>query len=97
MWGDVLLLTAFGWRHFDENGLRRNGIDSREAETVGRCGSGSGYVAAIRAGQLGLKTVLIEPDNLGGGCLNWVCIPSKTPRKNTEIVPHCQRAEGFRL
>ena len=36
-----------------------------------------GYVAAIRAAQLGAKVVLIENDNLGGTCLNWGCIPSK--------------------
>ncbi|MBU1635969.1 FAD-dependent oxidoreductase, partial [bacterium] len=37
-----------------------------------------GYVAAIRASQLGLKTAVIEKDNPGGVCLNWGCIPSKS-------------------
>jgi dihydrolipoamide dehydrogenase len=37
-----------------------------------------GYVAAIRASQLGLKTAVVEKDNLGGVCLNWGCIPSKS-------------------
>ena len=36
-----------------------------------------GYVAALRAGQRGLHTVLIEKDHLGGTCLNWGCIPTK--------------------
>lgn len=41
-------------------------------------GGPGGYVAAIRAGQTGLKTVLVEKDNIGGMCLNWGCIPTKT-------------------
>ena len=41
-------------------------------------GSGpGGYVAAIRASQLGLKTAIVEKENLGGVCLNWGCIPTK--------------------
>jgi dihydrolipoamide dehydrogenase len=50
-------------------------------------GSGpGGYVAAIRGSQLGMKTALIEKENLGGVCLNWGCIPSKALLKNAEIV-----------
>ena len=45
----------------------------------------AGYVAAIRAGQVGLKTVLVEAESIGGMCLNWGCIPSKI-MKNTAIV-----------
>lgn len=48
-------------------------------------GGPGGYVAAIRASQLGLKTVIIEKDNLGGICLNWGCIPTKSLLKNAEI------------
>ena len=48
-------------------------------------GGPGGYVAAIRAGQLGLKTVVIDKDNLGGICLNWGCIPTKSLLKNAEI------------
>ncbi len=48
-------------------------------------GGPGGYVAAIRAGQLGFKTVLIDKDNLGGICLNWGCIPTKSLLKNAEI------------
>ena len=40
-------------------------------------GGPGGYVAAIRAGQLGLRTVLVEKQHLGGICLNWGCIPTK--------------------
>jgi dihydrolipoamide dehydrogenase len=48
-------------------------------------GGPGGYVAALRAAQLGLKTVIIEKDNLGGICLNWGCIPTKSLLKNAEI------------
>ncbi len=48
-------------------------------------GGPGGYVAAIRAGQLGFKTVVIDKDNLGGICLNWGCIPTKSLIKNAEI------------
>ena len=50
-------------------------------------GSGpGGYVAAIRAGQLGLKTVIVEKEQLGGVCLNWGCIPSKSLLRSAEIL-----------
>lgn len=45
-----------------------------------------GYVAAIRAAQLGLKVALVERDNLGGICLNWGCIPTKVLLRNAEVV-----------
>lgn len=48
-------------------------------------GGPGGYVAAIRAGQLGFKTVVLDKDNLGGICLNWGCIPTKSLLKNAEI------------
>ena len=48
-------------------------------------GGPGGYVAAIRAGQLGFKTVVIDQQNLGGICLNWGCIPTKSLLKNAEI------------
>ncbi|MCA3746547.1 FAD-dependent oxidoreductase, partial [Phenylobacterium sp.] len=43
-----------------------------------------GYVAAIRAAQLGLKTAIVERDKLGGICLNWGCIPTKALLKSAE-------------
>ncbi len=48
-------------------------------------GGPGGYVAAIRASQLGFNTVLIDKDNLGGICLNWGCIPTKSLLKNAEL------------
>ncbi len=61
-------------------------------------GSGpGGYVAAIRAGQLGLKTAIVEKEELGGVCLNWGCIPSKSLLKNAEILSYFNRADEFGL
>ena len=54
-----------------------------------------GYVAAIRAAQLGLRTVVVERDALGGICLNWGCIPSKALLRNAEILQLFHRAEEF--
>ena len=49
-------------------------------------GGPGGYVAAIRAAQLGLKTTIIYQDKLGGICLNWGCIPTKALLKNAEVL-----------
>ncbi len=54
-----------------------------------------GYVAAIRAAQLGLSTVVIEREALGGVCLNWGCIPSKAILRNAEVVSLFHRAQEF--
>ncbi len=59
-------------------------------------GSGpGGYVAAIRASQLNLKTVLIEREKLGGVCLNWGCIPTKALLKNAEMFASFSEAKSF--
>ena len=59
-------------------------------------GSGpGGYVAAIRAAQLKLKTVLIERENLGGICLNWGCIPTKALLKSAETYALFKEADSF--
>jgi dihydrolipoamide dehydrogenase len=61
-------------------------------------GSGpGGYVAAIRASQLGLKTAIIERENLGGICLNWGCIPTKALLRSSEIYHYMQNAEKYGL
>ena len=54
-----------------------------------------GYVAAIRAGQLGLKTAVVEADEVGGVCLNWGCIPSKSLLRNAEVLSLFKRAAEF--
>jgi dihydrolipoamide dehydrogenase len=58
-------------------------------------GGPGGYVAAIRAAQLGLKVAVIEKENLGGVCLNWGCIPTKALLRNAEIVSLLRRAKDF--
>ncbi len=59
-------------------------------------GSGpGGYVAAIRAGQLGMKTAVVERDALGGICLNWGCIPSKALLRNAEVLSVIQHAHEY--
>ncbi len=60
-------------------------------------GGPGGYVAAIRAGQFGLRSCVIERDALGGVCLNWGCIPSKALLKNAEILSYIHRADQFGL
>ena len=61
-------------------------------------GSGpGGYVAAIRAAQLGLKTAIVEREVLGGICLNWGCIPTKALLRSAEIFHHLKHAESFGL
>ncbi len=54
-----------------------------------------GYVAAIRASQLGLKAICVEAEHLGGICLNWGCIPTKALIKNAEYMHFLNHAEDF--
>ncbi|HJU45329.1 MAG TPA: dihydrolipoyl dehydrogenase [Chitinophagaceae bacterium] len=59
-------------------------------------GSGpGGYVAAIRASQLGLKTAIIEKENLGGICLNWGCIPTKALLKSAQVNEYIKHAKEY--
>ncbi|KPF91068.1 dihydrolipoamide dehydrogenase [Novosphingobium sp. AAP83] len=61
-------------------------------------GSGpGGYVAAIRCAQLGLKTAIIERENLGGICLNWGCIPTKALLRSAEVLNHMKHAASYGL
>lgn len=54
-----------------------------------------GYVAAVRAAQLGLKVALVEEEHLGGVCLNWGCIPTKALLRNAEVVSLLDRGREF--
>ena len=61
-------------------------------------GSGpGGYVAAIRCAQLGLKTAIVERENLGGICLNWGCIPTKALLRSAEIFHYMNHAKDYGL
>src|SRR6188474_2714438 len=54
-----------------------------------------GYVAAIRAAQLGLKTAVIEKESLGGICLNWGCIPTKALLKSAQVFEYIKHAKDY--
>ena len=59
-------------------------------------GSGpGGYVAAIRASQLGMKVAVVERESLGGICLNWGCIPTKALLKSAQVFEYIQHAEDY--
>ncbi len=59
-------------------------------------GSGpGGYVAAIRAAQLGLKTAIVEKESLGGVCLNWGCIPTKALLKSAQVFEYLNHAADY--
>jgi dihydrolipoamide dehydrogenase len=58
-------------------------------------GGPGGYVAAIRAGQLGLKTVCVEREGYGGICTHWGCIPTKALLRSAEVLDLCRNAADF--
>ena len=59
-------------------------------------GSGpGGYVAAIRAAQLGMKTAVIEKDTVGGRCLNYACIPAKAVLRVADVLTEIREADEF--
>src|SRR5579864_5533319 len=58
-------------------------------------GGPGGYVAAIRAAQLGLRVAVVEREALGGICLNWGCIPSKALLRNAEVLSLFKQAGTF--
>jgi len=61
-------------------------------------GSGpGGYVSAIRCAQLGLKTAIVERENLGGICLNWGCIPTKALLRSAEVLHQMKHAKDYGL
>tara|TARA_B100001750_G_C15509178_1_gene602463 strand:+ start:579 stop:1976 length:1398 start_codon:yes stop_codon:yes gene_type:complete len=60
-------------------------------------GGPGGYVAAIRAAQLGMKAAVVEANHLGGICLNWGCIPTKALLRSAEIYHHIKHADAYGL
>ncbi len=70
-------------------------MPERQVDVAVIGGGPGGYVAAIRASQLGLKTVVVERDRLGGVCLNWGCIPTKALLKNAEIYHQFKHSEEW--
>jgi dihydrolipoamide dehydrogenase len=70
---------------------------AQEFQVIVIGGGPGGYVAAIRAAQLGRKVAIVERDRLGGVCLNWGCIPTKALLRNAEVLSLVQRGEEFGL
>lgn len=69
-----------------------------EAYDIIIIGSGpGGYIAAIRAAQLGLKTAIVEREHMGGICLNWGCIPTKALLRSAEVYDHMVHAKDYGL
>src|SRR5579864_3149506 len=58
-------------------------------------GGPGGYVTAIRAAQLGMKTAVVEREHMGGICLNWGCIPTKALLRSSEIFHLVHNLEAF--
>ncbi|MBL7063817.1 MAG: dihydrolipoyl dehydrogenase [Anaerolineae bacterium] len=73
---------------------RNNTVEQTYDVTIIGAGPG-GYVAAIRAAQLGLKVALVEKEHLGGVCLNWGCVPTKALLRNAEVVSLLRRGKEF--
>ena len=69
--------------------------DSYDVIVIG--GGPGGYVAAIRAAQLGLKTAIVERELLGGICLNWGCIPTKALLRSAEVFHQMKHAKDYGL
>ena len=67
--------------------------DKYDVTVIG--GGPGGYVAAIRAAQLGMHVALVEKENLGGVCLNWGCIPTKALLRNAEVVSLLEEGKTF--
>jgi dihydrolipoamide dehydrogenase len=83
------LLVSFGFQN-----LKRTYADMNYDVIVIGSGPG-GYVAAIRASQLGLKTAVVEKESLGGICLNWGCIPTKALLKSAQVFDYINHAADY--
>lgn len=75
----------------------RSSDKSRDFDVIVVGGGPGGYVAAIRAAQLGMNTALVEREHLGGICLNWGCIPTKALLRSAEVFEQFKQAESYGL
>jgi len=77
--------------------VANNAIETQQFDLLVVGAGPGGYVAAIRAAQLGLNTAIIEKQHMGGVCLNWGCIPTKSLLKSAEVYESMQHAEDYGL
>src|SRR5438874_433806 len=90
VWSRAIVIEGRG------RGGRRVTNEPGQPYDVAVIGSGpGGYVAAIRAAQLGQRTAIVEREELGGICLNWGCIPSKALLRNAEVLSLINHAKDF--
>jgi dihydrolipoamide dehydrogenase len=75
--------------------LKEVSMEKKSFDIIIIGGGPGGYVAAIRAAQLGLKTAVVEGNHLGGICLNWGCIPTKALLRSAEILRNVKHAAEF--
>ena len=87
------MVVVYGQQHSNIVHLKNNFIMAYDVVVIGS-GPG-GYVAAIRASQLGFKTAVIEKESLGGICLNWGCIPTKALLKSAQVNDYIKHAKDF--
>src|SRR4030042_4485097 len=76
-----------------KEGFKRNNMNSKRVVVIG--GGPGGYVAAIRAAQLGAKPFLVEKDRIGGTCLNRGCIPTKTLLHDAKLLRYLRNSPVF--
>jgi len=77
--------------------VANNAIETQQFDLLVVGAGPGGYVAAIRAAQLGFNTAIIEKQHMGGVCLNWGCIPTKSLLKSAEVYESMQHAEDYGL
>lgn len=92
--GDILIKIKEEKKVEDACKIDKTCLEEESDITIIGGGPG-GYVAAIKAAQLGAKVTLIEKDSLGGTCLNWGCIPTKAFVRSAEIFENVKDAENF--
>lgn len=90
-------MDAFLFRKFASSKTSQYDYEMSKYDIIVLGSGPGGYVAAIRASQLGLKTAIIEKENLGGVCLNWGCIPTKALLKSAQVFEYLKHAEDYGL
>jgi dihydrolipoamide dehydrogenase len=90
-------LDAFLFRKFASSKTSQYHYEMSKYDIIVLGSGPGGYVAAIRASQLGLKTAIIEKESLGGVCLNWGCIPTKALLKSAQVFEYLKHAEDYGL